>query len=77
MLCPKCESAESVVNDSRYKDRYGVPYEYIRRRRRCLNCEFKFTTYEETKKPEDFVTQKAVRILRRIETLIGEIDLEV
>lgn len=43
MRCPKCHSQDGKVIDSRaVKDGDGV-----RRRRECLNCQFRFTTYEE------------------------------
>ena len=42
MRCPYCESLEDKVVDSR-SSREGRA---IRRRRECLNCERRFTTYE-------------------------------
>ncbi len=42
MKCPFCEHSESKVVDSRPTDE-GVS---IRRRRECLKCEKRFTTYE-------------------------------
>ena len=42
MKCPFCEHTESKVVDSRPTDE-GVS---IRRRRECLKCEKRFTTYE-------------------------------
>lgn len=43
MRCPKCGGQEDKVIDSR-TSREGST---IRRRRECLKCEFRFTTYEE------------------------------
>jgi transcriptional repressor NrdR len=43
MLCPKCRSVEDKVVDSR-ASREGAT---IRRRRECLKCGHRFTTYEE------------------------------
>ena len=43
MKCPKCEHRENKVIDSR-EVREGSA---IRRRRLCLNCGHRFTTYEE------------------------------
>ena len=42
MNCPKCNSDESKVIDSRsiYNGKS------IRRRRECISCQFRFTTYE-------------------------------
>lgn len=42
MKCPYCEYTESKVIDSRPTDEG----EAIRRRRECLNCQKRFTTYE-------------------------------
>ncbi len=42
MKCPFCGYAESKVIDSRPTDEG----ERIRRRRECLNCHTRFTTYE-------------------------------
>ena len=42
MRCPKCAFPESRVVDSRPTDEGGC----IRRRRECLNCQHRFTTYE-------------------------------
>lgn len=42
MKCPYCNFAESKVIDSRPTDEG----ERIRRRRECLNCQKRFTTYE-------------------------------
>lgn len=48
MLCPKCSSLEDKVIDSRLsKD--GTS---IRRRRECLACENRFTTYEQIERVE-------------------------
>ena len=42
MNCPKCNSGESKVIDSR-SIHSGKS---IRRRRECISCQFRFTTYE-------------------------------
>ena len=42
MKCPYCGYTESKVIDSRPTDEY----ERIRRRRECLQCQKRFTTYE-------------------------------
>ncbi len=42
MKCPFCGSAESKVIDSRPTDEGTI----IRRRRECIECEKRFTTYE-------------------------------
>ncbi len=43
MRCPKCGSLEDKVIDSRLSKDGGS----IRRRRECLGCETRYTTYEE------------------------------
>jgi transcriptional repressor NrdR len=48
MRCPKCGHSDDKVLDSR-SAREGAS---IRRRRQCLACEFRFTTYEEIVKDE-------------------------
>jgi transcriptional repressor NrdR len=48
MRCPKCGSQEDKVIDSRsWKD--GA---VIRRRRQCLGCDHRFTTYEEIERED-------------------------
>ncbi len=42
MKCPFCNSAETKVIDSRAAQRNNA----IRRRRECLDCSHRFTTYE-------------------------------
>ena len=42
MRCPYCSHDETQVVETRESDEGGV----IRRRRRCLRCEKRFTTYE-------------------------------
>ena len=45
MKCPYCSFPDSKVIDSRPKD------EKIKRRRECINCGARFTTFEEVEKP--------------------------
>lgn len=44
LICPFCSSMKSKVIDKRSAKKKGVVY--IRRRRVCLNCNRRFTTYE-------------------------------
>lgn len=54
MRCPKCNGQEDKVIDSRaWKD--GA---VIRRRRECLSCKQRFTTYEE-------IEREDLRVLKR------------
>ncbi len=54
MRCPKCGFQEDKVIDSR-ASRDGST---IRRRRECLSCEHRFTTYEEIEKPSRLMVLK-------------------
>ena len=42
MQCPSCQNTDSRVLESRSAD----AGKRVRRRRECLNCDFRFTTYE-------------------------------
>ncbi|MDY7019305.1 MAG: transcriptional regulator NrdR [Chloroflexota bacterium] len=52
MKCPYCGGAESKVIDSRSSN------EGIRRRRKCLSCSARFTTYEHIQPHSIFVVKK-------------------
>lgn len=54
MKCPFCQSSLSKVVDKRTVDSRGE----IRRRRECLKCAKRFTTYEATAKIETLVIKK-------------------
>ncbi len=54
MKCPYCGFADHKVLDSR-PAREG---EAIRRRRECLRCERRFTTFEEPERPRLFVIKR-------------------
>lgn len=54
MKCPKCHSDDDKVLDSR-SARDGAA---IRRRRECLKCGSRFTTYEEIDRDEVLVVKK-------------------
>jgi transcriptional repressor NrdR len=45
MLCIRCKKADTKVVDSRDDEKT------IRRRRECLSCKFRFTTYEKSEIP--------------------------
>lgn len=46
MLCPECKKSDTKVLDSRDDTRL------IRRRRECLRCHYRFTTYERVESPK-------------------------
>ena len=54
MLCPKCRHTDDKVIDSR-ASRDGA---LIRRRRECIQCGHRFTTYEEAEREELFVVKR-------------------
>ena len=54
MRCPKCECVDDKVIDSRSSRDGGT----IRRRRECLKCGHRFTTYEEIEKAEKLMVLK-------------------
>jgi transcriptional repressor NrdR len=71
MICPKCGYSEDKVVDSRSAHNGRA----IRRRRECLGCAHRFTTYETIEAPlqvikrdgsrEDFSKEKLIGGLRR------------
>ena len=54
MRCPKCQARDDRVIDSRAIKEETV----IRRRRECLSCEHRFTTYEQIERDD-------LRVLKR------------
>lgn len=54
MKCPACSSEENKVLDSRLAEEGSA----IRRRRECLNCHNRFTTYERIEKTPVIVVKK-------------------
>ncbi len=54
MLCPKCRSLNNKVIDSRLSKSEIS----IRRRRQCLDCDFRFNTSEEVMRSELQVTKR-------------------
>mgnify|MGYP006350607159 FL=1 len=55
MKCPRCSSHESKVLESRDVEQEGV----IRRRRECLSCQQRFTTYERIEVANMLVVKKS------------------
>lgn len=54
MRCPKCKSVEDRVIDSRPVNHFAG----IRRRRVCLNCEHRYTTFEQIERADLLVTKR-------------------
>lgn len=43
-ICPECNGDNVSIVDSRPSNKYG--FHSIRRRRKCMLCNYKYTTYE-------------------------------
>ncbi len=54
MLCPKCNSNETRVLDSRETDSHKA----VRRRRECESCKHRFTTFERVETSNFLVVKK-------------------
>src|SRR5215467_10440847 len=74
MRCPSCGSLDTQVKDSRPTEDSSV----IRRRRVCLSCNFRFTTFERVQLRELIVIkrngQMVSKIVRELES-IGESEV--
>ncbi len=55
MQCPSCQNTDSRVLESRSADSGRS----VRRRRECLNCDFRFTTYERVETIPIYVIKKS------------------
>jgi transcriptional regulator NrdR family protein len=64
LQCPVCGSFESNVTDSR--GRVGA----IRRRRRCLDCDTRYTTFE-TVRDHTFGRKELTALVSELETLLA------
>lgn len=65
MICPKCGSGELSIVDTR--PRRGI----VRRRRRCIWCDHRFTTVE---LPYDTYKEDKRKMLERISSLAQELN---
>jgi len=55
MVCPKCSSGDLKVNESRDVDSGTA----VRRRRECIFCKYRFTTYERIENPGLLVVKRS------------------
>jgi len=55
MRCPACKTGDTAVIDSRDSDEACS----IRRRRECVTCNYRFTTYERLEVPNLMVVKKS------------------
>lgn len=62
--CPKCGFEDSLVIDSRKANHETYQDGYIRRRRECNSCGYRFSTYEMSQKDYD-VTRGILDMLRK------------
>ena len=70
MICPECNSNESLVINSRRKEKDGTKIDQIRRRRKCGSCEFTFTTLEIT--AEEFKRLKKIEVsMSTLKSMLG------
>ena len=69
LQCPSCQNTDSRVLESRAADGGRS----VRRRRECLNCEFRFTTYERVETvPISVIKRNGTReIFSRVKLLHG------
>ena len=58
MICPYCSSENSKVIDKRNNSETG----HIRRRRECLNCDKRYTTYERIENIELDVIKRSGKV---------------
>lgn len=61
--CPNCQSRRAKVIDSRPNRKHGPPETAIRRRKVCLDCEYRFTTYERLEEDALLEHEKSLREL--------------
>ena len=54
MKCSQCGDLNSAVVDSREAEDSAT----VRRRRECVKCQFRFTTYERAEQPRLMVVKK-------------------
>lgn len=71
MICRNCGWKETKVIDSR--DSEG--FEMIRRRRECIGCGFRFTTFEITAVQKGYY-EAAVRTKKKLIKKIEELEAE-
>ena len=62
MNCPSCSRSNDKVIDSRSVKKGAS----IRRRRKCLSCDWRFTTYEQIEEMPHILRSDAVKIIREL-----------
>jgi transcriptional regulator NrdR family protein len=78
MYCPKCSAKKTKVIDSRLQPNGTI----IRRRRLCLNCKHRFTTWESAMTMDirssllTICKKRIERIKKQAQTIITDIEKE-
>jgi transcriptional repressor NrdR len=70
MRCPSCGSLDTQVKDSRPTEDSAV----IRRRRVCLTCNFRFTTFERVQLRELTVIKRNSRREQMVSKIVRELE---
>ena len=75
LSCQACGSRKSKVIDSRARSRTKSKtyFDYIRRRRKCLKCGHRVTTYETDRKIKNNTYTENERILALVKKLLREL----
>ena len=75
-LCPSCKGVYTNVIDVRYaKSHTYLKCPYTRRRRVCLSCDYRFTTYEFTDSDIKMIIRK--KGIRRLSNDISKLRREL
>ena len=70
MKCSQCQQAETKVIESRDV----AEGESVRRRRVCMNCSYRFTTYERVERPQLIVCLLYTRLYIKIWSVLFNND---
>ena len=62
MNCPKCKGKSVVTEVDKYSD-------YTRRRKKCIVCDYRYTTYETMLKSKEQLTALERRVKQSIKVL--------
>lgn len=75
--CPYCETRRSLVRDSRPSKLSRYKYKTVRRRRECLSCGVRYSTYEIASDHLDAIVElaDAMKLLRKSITGDGHASL--
>lgn len=74
MKCPQCKSERTSCKDSRPTKRLGA--DSIRRRRKCSDCGYKFTTWELDEIDMEHIHRKSTFAISQMKQLIGHLEMQ-